>query len=278
MNCRCDVIAVGRGESLTLAQETPMDELVKTREDRVLRLTLNRAEQNNLLTPTLVRELVAALAGASVDREVGCVLLDASGPMFCGGLDLQELAGAGADGICEAHGALFSIGMEYSKPVVAAVHGPCLGAGVGLAANAHVILAAQGVKFGLTEVRYGFWPFAAHRALVLAMGERRVTELSLTGRIFGAQEALQYGLVQEIAPAFELDDRATVMARHLASCSPEAVRRGLEFVRRCRTVDGDQAAALAADMGRQGAASADFAEGIRAMREARRPEWPALES
>lgn len=264
-------------ESLTLAQEAEMDELTKTREDRVLRLTLNRPEQNNVLTSRMSRELVAAMAEAAADKKVGCVLLDAAGSMFCSGLDLQALIEPGPARTEKSYEMLFSFGLDFPKPVVAAVLGPCLGAGVGLIANAHVVVAASGAKFGLTEIRYGYWPYAAYRALALAMGERRVTELSLTGRVFGANDALQYGLVHEIAPAFELDDRAAATARHLAARSPETVRRGLEFIRRFRTIDEEQAGALTEEMARQCAESEDFAEGVRAAEEARKPYWSSLE-
>lgn len=250
-----------------------MSELLKSREGRLLRLTLNRPEKNNLLTLALRLELLAALEEAAADSQVGCVLLDASGPMFCGGLDMEEVLEMGPKAAGGPDLRLFGFGMGYAKPVVAAVQGPCLGAGVGLAANSHVVVAAQGVKFGLTEIRCGFWPFAVHGAVVRAMGERRVLELSLTGRVFSSQDAMQYGLVHEIAPAFELDDRATSVAQHLASISRDAIWCGLEFMRRWRV---EPAGSLAEEMAQELAASADFQEGVRAMREARKPDWPSL--
>jgi enoyl-CoA hydratase/carnithine racemase len=222
-----------------------MDQLLMAREGRMLRLTLNRPEKNNLLTSSLCRDLVSALDNAERDAEVGCVLLEAAGPMFCGGLELAEEPQPEAD---EARERLFTFGREYRKPVVAAVQGPCLGAGVGLVANAHVVLAAQGVQFGLTEIRHGCWPYVTHRALAWAMGERRVVELSLTGRVFSAQDAMLFGLVHEIAPAFELDDRATAVARRLAESNSAALERGLEFVRRSRDMDWAEAGRQAAGM------------------------------
>lgn len=143
----------------------------------------------------LVRELESARS---------CILIEAEGPMFCG------------DGFENLPPELFRFREWITHPVVCAVQGAVLGPGVGLIANAHVVVAAQGTSFGLIEVRTGGWP-AAMPALHRAIGERRAVELALTGRVFGAPEALQIGLVHELAPAFEFDDRAEAIARHLGS-------------------------------------------------------------
>ena len=109
-----------------------------------------------------------------------------------------------------------------SKPIVCAVQGPALGGGIGLICNAHVAVAAHGSSFGLTEIRIGMWPFVIYRSVALALGERRALELSLMGRIFNVPEAVQWGLIHEAVPAFELDDRVTAIAMHLAQSSPQA--------------------------------------------------------
>lgn len=253
-----------------------MSHLLITRQDRVLRLTLNRPNENNLLTEPLCRDLFSTLRDAGGDRTVGSVLIEAAGPMFCAGLDLEEGLYPDAAEITETHERLFTFGLHYRKPIVAAVQGPCLGAGAGLIANAHVVVAAQGTQFALTEIRYGFWPFVTHRALALAIGERRTVELSLTGRLFSVQDALSYGLIHEIAPAFELDDRATAIARNLALSSQETLRRGLDFIQQSREMSWATAGILAADMIARTQSSADFAEGVHAARESRKPDWPSL--
>jgi hypothetical protein len=82
--------------------------------------------------------------------------------------------------------------------------------------------------------------------VALAIGERRALELSLTGRIFGAEEALQWGLVQQVVPASELEERASQTAAGVAAWSQEAIRRGLEFVQQARGRSWDEAGALGA--------------------------------
>ena len=163
--------------------------------NQVLRLTLERKLFDADMAAMLLRELRR--------EDVDCFLIEGVDPMFCGG----------ADGDLPIE--VFQFRQWITRPVVCAVQGAALGPGLALIANAHVVVAAQGTSFGLTEIRTGGWPlgFAAVRD---AIGERRALELAMTGRVFGAPEALQMGLVHEIAPAFEYDDRAEALAQHLS--------------------------------------------------------------
>jgi len=246
-------------------------------EGRVLRLTLNRPEKRNALTLAMCREVAETLRRAESDRRVGSVLLDASGDVFCAGMDLDEALAGDPDEHSRVHEELFTIGARLALPVVAAVSGPALGGGVGLVANAHVVVAAQGATFGLTEVRLGLWPFVVYRAVAAAIGEHRAMELALTGRIVSAQDALAWGLVHHVVPPFELDDRASAIAAGLAASSQEALRRGMAFVNQSRALDSEAVGELARRARKAAFESPDFQEGVRAFREKRRPTWPSLE-
>jgi enoyl-CoA hydratase/carnithine racemase len=122
-----------------------------------------------------------------------------------------------------------SIGKKIAKPMIAAVHGVVLSGGLALAANAHVVVAAQGTSFGLTDIREGRWSEAFADAIGDAIGKRRALELALSGRIFSTPEALAWGLVHHVAPAFELEDRATEVAMGIANANPEAIRAMLKI-------------------------------------------------
>jgi enoyl-CoA hydratase/carnithine racemase len=245
-----------------------------SREGRIFRIALNRPEKRNALSVELCRALISALDEAEEDRSVAVILLEARGKVFCAGMDLDEILLSDTAEKAAIHEDLFTFGSSISKPVVAAVQGPALGGGVGLLANCHVVVAAQGCSFALSEIRLGMWPFAIFRSVSLAMGERRATELSLTGRAFGTNEAMQYGLVHHVTPPVELDDRATALAETISSFSPAAMRRGLAFVDACRGIDWKQAGRLAKAAREEAFTSPEFAEGVRAFREKRAPIWP----
>ena len=178
------------------------DVLHSIREGRLLRLTLNRPDKRNALNAALCRALVTALEDAARDPAVGAILLTADGKAFCAGMDLAEIEpGADAEEINAVHEQLFTVGARLTKPLIAAVHGAALAGGTGLVANCHIVVAAPGATFGLTEIRLGLWPFLVYRAVAAALGDRRTMELSLTGRIFDAAEARQIGLVHEVVDA-----------------------------------------------------------------------------
>lgn len=250
----------------------------KNVEGRVLRLTLDRPEKRNALDTATCRDLVNAFEEADRDDSIGCVLLQGEGNVFCSGMDLDEALSVDAAAVSQLHEGLFTAGARMRVPVVGAIGGPALAGGLGLVANMHVAVAAQGASFGLTEIRVGLWPFQVYRAVEAAIGSRRAMELSLTGRIFGTQEALQWGLIQHVVPAFELEDRAEAIAEELAHSSAEAVCRGMEFAHRSRGLDWKAAGELATRARMAAFASPDFREGVTAFREKRKPVWPSLKS
>jgi methylglutaconyl-CoA hydratase len=94
-------------------------------------------------------------------------------------------------------------------------------------------------RFGLTEIRIGLWPVLVFRAVSLAIGERRATELSITGRIFGAEEARAFGLVAEVHE--KPMERAAEIAETVAGYSAHAMTKGLEYVREIRALDWEAA-------------------------------------
>jgi enoyl-CoA hydratase/carnithine racemase len=200
------------------------------RENRVLHITLNRPEKRNALNGALCQALVAAFDEADSDPNIGSVLLSANGPAFCAGMDLSETAD-----FAEIHERLFTTINRLTKPIVAAVQGAALAGGTGLVANAHVVVASPEARFGLVEIRIGLWPMLVFRAVSLAIGERRATELSITGRILPVDEAKAWSLVTEIHE--DPRKRAREIAETVASYSGNAMRRGLTYVREIRTLD-----------------------------------------
>jgi methylglutaconyl-CoA hydratase len=188
---------------------------LRTEQDgRLYRVALSSPETRNVIDAEGALDLLRELREAELDGSVGAILLEADGPIFCAG--------------CAPNEELLAIGRAIAKPIVAAVQGVVLSGGLALVANAHVAIAAQGTSFGLTDIREGQFHRAIGEALACAIGERKALELSLSGRVFSTPEALAMGLVHHVAPAFELDDRATEIAGAIANAHPEVIRAMLK--------------------------------------------------
>jgi enoyl-CoA hydratase/carnithine racemase len=252
------------------------DLLQVTRQERLLRIALNRPEKRNALNVTLCRELVSALEHADADRGIGAVLLTGNGKSFCAGMDLSEVLSADAAEIHRVQEQLFTVGVRLTKPIVAAVHGAALAGGTGLVANCHIVIAATDAVFGLTEIHVGLWPFLIFRSVAHAVGERRTVELALTGRTFNAPEAREAGLVHEITSPDSLAERAAEIALSIAGACPTALRSGLMFVREVRGRTWEDAREIARQVREQVFRSPDFKEGIEAFLEKRPPHWPTI--
>lgn len=246
------------------------------KEDRVLHVTLNRPDKRNALSLELCEQLSKVMSDAQDDQGVGAILLDAAGRVFCAGMDLDEATSTTAQSSTDCHEKLFSIGRMSKKPIVACINGPAMGGGLGLIAQAHVAVAAQGALFGLTEVRIGMWPFLVYRCLEAAIGARRTLELSLTGRLFSSHEALAWGLIHQTAHALEVEDRGSAIARDISKASPDAVRLGLQYVHSSRNKDWAEAGEIAASLRTECMSSADFEEGVAAFHAHREAHWPSM--
>ena len=189
--------------------------MIRSEQDgRVRRITLAEPLRRNVLHSSFARQFLTELTDAEADPGTGAILIDAEGQVFCGGLDFTD----------PPEDATFTFGQAAAKPIVVAMKGVATSAGVALLANAHIVVAAQGSSFGLTDIREGRFHRGVQSAVRVALGERRTRELSLTGRIFTTPDAVNWGLVHAAVPAFELDDRVLAVAMGLAGANPDAVR------------------------------------------------------
>ncbi len=241
---------------------------------RVARFSINRPEKRNALNSETCRQLLEAIDHAEADPGIGTMMLRGNGTAFCSGMDLGEVLSADQEELVELHERLFTIIQRARKPILAAVHGAALAAGMGLAANAHIVIAAPDARFALTEIRIGLWPVIVFRSVARAIGERRATELSLTGRTIGADEALNYGIVSQLACDPQV--QALELATTLSQFSPTALATGLEQIARTRNLDWNEAAPINREIRAKLMASKDFKEGVAAFLEKRRPDWPSL--
>jgi len=241
-------------------------------------ITLHRPERRNAMTQEMQTELISVLEETAAG-ENRVLILTGAGEAFCSGLDLSELQtlkdkSAAAHRIdAERIGRLFVALYELPLPTIAAVHGPAIAGGTGLATICDFTLATPSSKFGFTEARIGFVPALVSAFLALQVGDKRCRDLLLTARLFDAAEAREMGLVNEVVAHGELMARAQSLAQTLIANSPQslsATKRLLAAQNRA-WLDAAIIAALASNA--ESRETADFHEGIAAFLEKRKPVW-----
>lgn len=251
-------------------------DLVVDQKCRVLHVTLNRPDKRNALNVEMCSGVVAAISSAQDRQDIGAIQISAVGHVFCSGMDLDEAAAMHDDELAAIHEQLFSIGATSIKPILVCVNGPALGGGLGLLAQGHIVLASQGAAFSLPEIRIGLWPFLVYRAVEAALGPRRTLELSLTGRAFHAQDALQWGLVHQICHSEEVCERGQALARELAKASPAAIAAGMQYYHESRDRSWKEAGEIASRLRGDIMRGPDFQEGYEAFKQKREPRWPSM--
>ena len=247
-----------------------------TDEQRVLEITLNRPDKRNALSASMCQEIVKAVQSAQKRKDIGAILIGSAGRAFCAGMDLDEAAGMEEDSLAALHEDLFTMGAGSLKPIVMCVNGPALGGGLGLVAQGHVVVAGDGSTFGLPEIRLGLWPFLVYRAVETALGVRRTLEMSLTGRVIHAQDALNWGMAHYLYPNAEAGEKAKALAREIAKASPVAVAAGMQYRRNSRGKSWEESGQLAKELRQAVMQGADFKEGYDAFKQKREPRWPEI--
>jgi methylglutaconyl-CoA hydratase len=249
-----------------------------SRADGVETIVLDRPERRNALNPVLIAELIRAFEHADA-TDAGVVILTGAGSAFCAGLDLEHLqtmhqrTAAEHRADSEQIARLFRTLYDMETPTIAAVNGPAIAGGTGLATICDFTLAVPQAKFGYTEVRIGFVPAIVSSFLLRQLGEKKARELLLTGRVIGAEEALGLGLVTRIVEEAQLTAEATALAHELLRNSPEALRAVKRLLRGYAGQQLDEEITAALELNARARETADFREGIASFLEKRKPQW-----
>lgn len=247
---------------------------IKTRKDgHVFTLTLARPEKRNAFTPTMVNEMDHALKAANEDKEVRVVVMDAEGPVFCAGMDLNAFTDPSEDrpnpALVNRDLSLGEVMTQLNKPSVALVEGKVVAGGFLIVAECTFVLARPEVEFSLPEVKIGIFPFQVLASLLKILPQKKALQLCISGEPFSARQALEYGIVDDLLE----ENTAEHLISRLAENAPLAVTRGFEAL---KALDGiapaDQFRYLKAALD-QLRDSGDAKEGIRALFEKRKPVW-----
>lgn len=209
------------------------------RSDGVVRCTLDRPPLN-LLDPEIIATLHDTFATLSRDQSVRAVVLGATGRAFTGGMNvhvLRDLDVVSAKTLISSLCAAIDAVHRAPFPVIAAVNGPCLGAGFELALACDLRVAAAGAVFGLPEVRVGVPSVIQAALLPPLIGPGRAAELLLLGTSVSAAQALEWGLVNRVVEAGALEGAVDELLDALSRCGPGAVRLQKELIIRWRETD-----------------------------------------
>jgi 2-(1,2-epoxy-1,2-dihydrophenyl)acetyl-CoA isomerase len=245
-------------------------------------LRLDHVESRNSLSEELARELLAALASAATDPSAHSVLLTGRGSAFCAGGNLKQFAGV--DGplnryvgrmIRELYTPLALMIRRFDKPVIAAVNGAAVGAGVGLALCADVVLAASSAYFVLPFVPVlGAVPDMGTSWLVPRLiGQPRALGLLLTGDRLSADDAQAAGLIWKTVPDAELECAALELAKSFGALPVDAVRRTKRALAAAHHNSFEEQLELERELQMSSFDGGEFREGLAAFREGRRPNF-----
>ena len=236
---------------------------------------INRPEARNALNIEVRRLLARHLTELGDDEATRCIVLTGNEKSFAAGADIKEMAGAGTiEMLQRGTHKLWRAISACPKPVIAAVNGFALGGGCELAMTCDIIIAGESTKFGQPEVKIGIIPGGGGtQRFTRAVGKYKAMRYVLTGDLFSAREAFDMGLVSEIAPDAEVEQRALAMAQQIADLSPLAIQQAKESVLRGLDASLETGLALETKAIQILFSSQDQKEGMAAFIEKRKPRF-----
>jgi 2-(1,2-epoxy-1,2-dihydrophenyl)acetyl-CoA isomerase len=256
------------------------DTLLIERGHGVARITLNRPDVLNSFTRAMAREFTAAITDIAGDRDIRAVMLTGAGRGFCAGQDLAEALPKDGempdlgDFVRETWNPVVLAIRNLEKPVVCAVNGTAAGAGANLAFACDIVFAAREVSFIQSFAKIGVIPDTGGTFILPRLvGLQRATALTMLAEKLPAEQAMQWGLIYKVCDAATLLEEADACARHLAT----QPTRALGLIKRAfnRSLGVDLAGQLAyeEELQREAGRSADYAEGVKAFLEKRKPTF-----
>jgi enoyl-CoA hydratase/carnithine racemase len=258
------------------ATSAALQTVLVAREGVLARVTLNRPDKRNALSLELMEELIDALDAIGADPEVRAVVIEGAGVAFSAGHDLSEMVGRDLP----FYQRLFDVCTELMEkihrvpqPVIAKVHGIATAAGCQLVAACDLAVAADDARFATPGVKIGLFCSTPMVPLSRAIGRKRALEMLLTGELVSAHTALEWGLVNRVVPAEQLDDAVAELVEAIARSSPLTVGIGKEAFYAQVELDEHRAYDLTKAVMSMNSLAADAQEGMCAFLEKRDPSW-----
>jgi enoyl-CoA hydratase/carnithine racemase len=264
------------GSANTTTPASRMSEIVQSeRHGAVALLRLNRPEALNALSDAVLEALCVSLDAVEESGEARCVVLCGAGRAFAAGADVAGLRALAADEVLGGErGKRWQRLRAAQLPVIAAVHGWCLGGGCELALTCDIVIAADDARFGLPETGLGLIPGAGGtQRLPRIAGRSLALEMILAGRTLSAREALRAGICSRVVAPEALEREALALAARIAGRPALAVRLAREAVQVAFETPLETGLAEERRLFAEAFASADASEGMDAFVARRKPVW-----
>ena len=248
--------------------------------DHIARITINRPEARNALSPQVTDGLQELFRKAKEDRDVRVVVLSgAGGRAFSAGADLGGGMFQQDQSFLDRHegrglfAEIFRTMNGLGKPIIGAVSGYCLAGGFGLALACDIIIATDDSSFGTPEIKRGLMPMIIMATIVRNIGRKKTLELLMTGERIDAREAHRIGVVNHVVPKDQFEAEVNKMAAKLASLSPAILKLGKDAFYQTQDMNFDEALAYLKSQLTLNTLTEDVVEGITAFMEKRDPVW-----
>ena len=264
-------------DSKVQKSDSGSDLILRSVEGGVATLTLNRPTARNALSRPLMADFQANLDEIAENEEIKVVVIAGMGQAFCAGHDLKEIRSNNRreifDGLLAQCSTLMTSIVRLPKPVIARVHGIATAAGCQLVASCDMAIASENATFATPGVNIGLFCSTPMVAVSRAVPRKQTMEMLLTGEEISANTAKDFGLVNKVVPAKELELVTNDLASKIASKSPLTLRVGKEAFYRQLEMDLDAAYRYTSEVMAQNMMAADAQEGIDAFMQKRDPVW-----
>lgn len=241
--------------------------------DGVARITLDRPK-HNVLDIDMMNELIAELGGLAADDELKCLVINGAGASFCAGVEVADHKPESVQQMIETFNRIFELIDRLDVPVIASVHGACLGGGMEVAIACDIIVAAQSALFGQPEIKLAFLPPYAAIRLPHLVGPAKAVEICTTGKRYSAEEARQMGMICYAVTDDQLADTTDKLVKEIQYNSPLIIRLNKQAVKKNLGLPFPQAIESVSDLFLNTLMKTeDVLEGIKSFEEKRKPVW-----
>ncbi|MDR3568812.1 MAG: enoyl-CoA hydratase/isomerase family protein [Syntrophobacteraceae bacterium] len=243
------------------------------RANGAVRLSLARPK-HNVLNLDMMKELNSFLESVLSDSEAKCLVFLGEGKSWCAGVEVGDHKPELAPEMIGTFDRIFDLLGQLDVPVIAAVHGACLGGGMELAIGCDMVVASSNAKFGQPEIKLGFFPPYAAVRLPELVGVPKAIEICTTGRTYSAREGLELGFVSKVIEEEKFTETVNGLVEEICANSPLIIRMNKRAIKMVKGCEPREAAKKTNDYFLNSLMKTeDTLEGIKSFEEKRKPVW-----